>query len=186
MKETRDLRMVDLSIENAIVVDLIPVIWIVEKEETNIGHASIEGDLARTQIDLGAMKVGGNQRIMKIGEVKVQGVKETETGIVIETVIDTVTEIGKETEIEIETVTEIEIVTETEKGIAILNAEGAKKSAGKETGLAQAKLAPKTIGTKRKNLEHRSGNATPKNDLNLFNTKFSLRIPLIKLRKYRV
>ena len=176
MKETRDLRMVDLSIESAIAVILIPAKWIVEKEETNIGRASIEGGLAPIQIDLEAMIVASDQRIMNTGEVKVQGVTETETGIAIEIVTETVTEIGKETEIgiEIETVTEIEIeiVTATEKGIAILNAEGAKKSAGKETGLVQAKLAPKTIGTKRKNLEHRSGNAALINDLNLFNTKF--------------
>ena len=160
MRETRDLRMVDLSIENAIVVDLIPAIWIVEKEETNIGRASIEGGRAPIQIDPGAMIVASEQRIMNTREVKVQGVIETETGIVIEIV----TEIVRETEIgiEIETVTEIEIVTVKEKGIAILNAEGAKKSAGKETSLAQAKLTSKTIGTKRINLEHHSKNATPK------------------------
>ena len=81
--------------------------------------------------------------------------------VVIEEIV---TEIVRETEIgiEIETVTEIEIVTVKEKGIAILNAEGAKKSAGKETSLAQAKLTSKTIGTKRINLEHHSKNATPK------------------------
>ena len=106
MKETRDLRMVDLSIESAIAVDLIPAKWIVEKEETNIGRASIEEGPAPIQIVLEAMIVASDQRIMNTGEVKVQGVTETDIGIVIEIVTEivteTVTEIGKETEIGIE------------------------------------------------------------------------------------